>query len=279
MALAYLEVVGVVSGGYLDRAASEVLFDVIVRDYRYLSSDKGQDKSLADHIGISFVLGIDRDRGIAQYSLGTGRSNDYLSASVSERISYVPQVRILFGIFDFGVGKRRLAGRTPVDDPVAAVYKPFVVKVDEHLFDCLGALLVHSERHTRPVAGRTEESRLLLYPVAVLFFPCPRALQKSLSADVLFRESFLFLHQVDYLDLCRDRSVIDAWKPQRAISAHAFETGDHVLHRMVERMPQVQLSRNVRRRHHDSKRLFLLIYFRLEIAFLLPLLVESAFKL
>ena len=191
----------------------------------------------------------------------------------------MPQVRSLFGIFDFRVGQRRLTGRTPVDDPVSAVDYALFVEIYEHFEHRLGTALVHGERLARPVARRTETTELLFYPAAVFLFPCPRAFQKTFSADVFFGKPLFFLHVLDDLDLGRDRRVIGARQPERAIPAHTLVTYDDVLYRLVERMPHMQLPRYVGRRHHDGERLFLLVYLCGEIALALPLLVQSAFEI
>ena len=76
--------------------------------------------------------------------------------------------------------------RAPVDNALAAVDKPFFIKVAEHLVDRLAAALIEREALTVPVAGRAHFLKLFDNSAAVLRFPRPSALQEFFAADVLF---------------------------------------------------------------------------------------------
>ena len=53
-------------------------------------------------------------------------------------------------------------------------------------------------------------------------------------------------------ELRGDARVIGAGLPEHVLSAHALEAAEHVLQRVVERMPHVQRARHVRRRDDDA---------------------------
>ena len=118
---AHQKVVGVVRGGDLDAAGAELFVHVIVGYYGDLASDKRQDQRLAHQRGVAFVVGVDRNGGIAQQSFGACGGDLYKAAAVFERIAYVPEMAVFFFVFHFGVRKRGLALRAPVDYAVAAV--------------------------------------------------------------------------------------------------------------------------------------------------------------
>jgi len=64
------------------------------------------------------------------------------------------------------------------------------------------------------------------------------------------------LHQLP-LDhhLGRDTGVIGAGLPQHVAAAHPLKTAQNVLQRVVERVPHMQGTGDVRRRDHDGERL------------------------
>ena len=61
------------------------------------------------------------------------------------------------------------------------------------------------------------------------------------------------LHQLPLDDHLRgDAGVIGARLPEHVLAAHALEAAQHVLQRVVERVPHVQRARHVRRRDDDA---------------------------
>ena len=274
----HFKVIGVVRRSYLYRAASKVFLDVLVGNDRYLLAYKRESESLAYHVDVSFVLGIDGDRSISKHSLRTGRCNDYFAAAVGKRISNMPKVRILLAVFYFCVAERSLAARTPIYYPVALIYQTFVVKIDKDFAHRLRTLLVHSKGLARPIARRAELFELLDNATAVLFFPCPSSLQKAVSTHVLLSQALFLFHLLDYLYFRRDRSVVGAGEPERAESLHSLKSDNDVLNSIVERVPDMKLSCNIRRRYDDCKRLLLGVGFCLEIPLVYPFLIKFVFK-
>ena len=72
MALAYLEVVGVVAGSDLERTGAELHIDCLVGDNRYGSSDNGEKRVFAYQGFGAVVLRIDGDGGVAEQRLRPG---------------------------------------------------------------------------------------------------------------------------------------------------------------------------------------------------------------
>ena len=269
-----LEVVGIVRGSDLDRARAEADLDIVVGDDGDDPVGERQTEHTSDVCLHSLVLGVDRNRRVAQHRLGTRSRDGDVAVAVREGIAVIPQIGLLLVIDDLGVRERRLAVRAPIDDAVAAINETFLVIAHEGVHHSGGQILVHREGFLGPVAGGAQTFELLDDPAAVLLFPCPRALEELFPAHVGFGEPFLLLHLLDDLDLCRDGCVVGAGQPQRLESAHTLEAGDDVLDGMIEGVTHVQLSRDVGRGHHDRERLLLVVGMSLEVLALHPEVVD-----
>ena len=97
---------------------------------------------------------------------------------------------------------------------------------------------------------------------AGMLLPFPDAPEKLLSSK-LAAARFLLLQQLP-LDkaLRRDAGMIRAWLPQHIAPAHAVKPRQHILQRVVQRMPHVKRARDVRRRDHDSKGLCFRVFLK-----------------
>ena len=140
----------------------------------------------------------------------------------------MPEETVLLFIFNFRVGQRRLAFRAPINDPIAAVDQPFVIKLTEHFDDRAVAAFVHREAFTLPVAGGAQFSELLhdRFTVVLSPLPCPR--QKILSANIFFGQA-LFSHLLHNLYFGGNGCVIRARQPERLIPRHSLVADQHVL--------------------------------------------------
>ena len=67
--------------------------------------------------------------------------------------------------------------------------------------------------------------------------------------------------------------------PQSIVSLHSLITNQNILQCIVHRMSHMQLSGNIRRRHHDRKRFFAAIYLCMKIFLLAPSLIKLWFDL
>ena len=63
--------------------------------------------------------------------------------------------------------------------------------------------------------------------------------------------------------------------PERIISLHSLKTDQNILHGIVQRMPHMQLSSDIRGRNDDGKRFLALVYFRMKIFLIQPFLVQT----
>ena len=167
---------------------------------------------------------------------------------------------------------------TPVDHTVAAVDQPLVVQMHEHFLDSLRAALVHGKALALPVAAAAQLFQLADDAVAVLGFPCPCALQKTIAADHLLGQA-LGAHSFHHLSLGSNGGVVGAGHPQGGIALHPLGTDEDILHSVIHRMPHVQLTGNIRRRHHDGVGFLVRIGLRVEVAAIQPELVDTIFHL
>ena len=178
-ALGDLIVVEVMRAGDLHRARAEIRVGILVGDDRdqaaVLFRPDRDLAQLADNRFVALVIRMHRDRAIAQHGLrARGGDGDIvprlaqgdsavlvlldilIGLAARQRVFEMPHMARRLDILHFEVRDRRLEMRVPVDQPLALVDQPLVVKLNEHLANGLGQPLIHREALTRPVAGCTQ---------------------------------------------------------------------------------------------------------------------------
>ena len=86
-----------------------------------------------------------------------------------------------------------------------------------------------------------------------------------------------FLQLLDDLDLGSDTCMVGAGLPQCVVALHSLITDQDILHGVVQCMPHVELSGDIWGRDHDSEGSLTMIYLRMKILFVKPLLIQSVF--
>ena len=86
-----------------------------------------------------------------------------------------------------------------------------------------------------------------------------------------------FLQLLDDLDLGSDTCMVGAGLPQCIVALHSLIADQDILHGVVQCMSHVELSCNIWGRDHDSEGSLTVIYLRMEILFVKPLLIQSVF--
>ena len=86
-----------------------------------------------------------------------------------------------------------------------------------------------------------------------------------------------FLQLLDDLDLGSDTCMVGTGLPQCIIALHSLITDQDILHGVVQCMPHVELSGDIWGRDHDSEGSLTVIYLRMKILFVKPLLIQSVF--
>ena len=86
-----------------------------------------------------------------------------------------------------------------------------------------------------------------------------------------------FLQLLDDLDLGSDTCMVGAGLPQCVVTLHSLITDQDILHGVVQCMPHVELSCDIWGRDHDGEGGLTVIYLRMKILFVQPLLIQSVF--
>ena len=245
-----LIVVRVVAGRHFDSARAEAKLNILVGNDGELSADQRQDGVLADKVLIALVIGVNGNAGVAEHGLGTCGRDDELLVRILDGVSYVPERAGHILVLDLGVGKRRTALGTPVDDAAALIDKSLFVQLAECFAHALCACFVHRERASVPIAGCAEHLLLLNDAVAVFVLPFPNAVEEFLAAEVIARKAFLNTKLLFDLYLRRDAGVIGAGKPKCGIALHALIARQYILQGRVKRVTHVQLTCYVGGRHN-----------------------------
>jgi hypothetical protein len=194
IALGHRIIVEIMRAGDLHRARTKGRVGVIVgddRDQPALVLWPHRDFAEAPDDGrIAAVIGMHRDRAIAQHGFGPGGGDgnpvalfleDHAAVFVPldigiglaarERIFEMPHMALDLDILDLQVRNGGFEMRVPVDQPLAAIDEPLVVEIDEdldHRIVEIGALAglgvagraAHGERLARPVAAGAQPFEL-----------------------------------------------------------------------------------------------------------------------
>ena len=152
----------------------------------------------------------------------------------------VPEIALHLDLLHLQVGDGGEQLRVPVDQPLVLVDQARAVELDEHPQHRLGQTLVHGEALARPVAGGAEPLELVDDGAAGFRLPRPHLFKELLAAERA-AAGLLPLHQLP-LDhhLGGDAGMVGAGLPEHVAPAHALEPAEHVLQRVVERMPHMQ---------------------------------------
>ena len=279
VALADLEVDRVVAGRDLERAGAELPLDRLVADDRQLAFDDRELRFVADEGAVAFVLGVDGDAGVGDDRLRPGggdrdRLAGRLALVVEERVADVPEVAFLLAMHHLQVGEGGLAARAPVDDPLASIDQPLLIEVVEGGADGLGRAFVHGEAFAAPVGRGAQPPVLVEDARTASVDERPDALQEALAADVVARQPLGRQLPLDQR-VHGDGGVVDAGQPEGRVAHHAMPANEDVLHRVHQRVAQVELAGKVGRRHDDHERVSLRVVVGGEISGLFPHAVEA----
>ena len=177
----------------------------------------------------------------------------------------------------FRIGNRSLAHRTPVDDSGAFIDIAFFIQFHKYFFYRFRTAFIHGKTFPLPVCGGAHLLQLAHNTVSIFLLPLPAMLQKFLASNLILINAF-FLQHLDNLHLSGNCRMVCTRLPQRLIALHSLKTNQNILHRIIQCMPHMKLSRNIRRRHHNGKRFLLRIYFGMKISLVQPLLIQSVFQ-
>ena len=255
VALAHLEVVGIVCGGDLHGTGAERRVGVRIGDDRNAHAVDRQYHLLADHREIAFVLRVHGDRHVAEHRFrARGGHGNRLRRVVGERVLQVVQFARCVGELRLFIRQRGAAARAPMDDAMAFVHEAVFVQAHERFAYRLRESGGERVGGARPVGARSDRFELIQDLAAGVLHELGHLLHERPASHVEARlagGSELLFHDV----LRGDAGVVGARQPERLIARHTAPADEHVLYRVVEAMPHVQHRRHIGRRNHNDERL------------------------
>ena len=108
--------------------------------------------------------------------------------------------------------------------------------------------------------------------------PVPDALEKLLAPEIIAGEVLILAQLLLDLDLRGNAGMVGAGDPQRAEALHPLVADENVLERLVQRVPHVELPRDVRGRNDDRERRLAVVHIGGKIALVAPILIDSVLK-
>ena len=257
-----------------------------VRDDRNRPVHQRQHAVLTDQVLVPLVIRMYRHRRIAQHRLRPRGSDDKIVLAdlgvrpgrvmTLDRVAIVPEVALDVLVNDLVVGDGGLEMRIPIHQPFAAIDQPILEPLEEDFVDRLGADVIQREPRPRPIAGEAHLPQLPQNPPAVFLFPFPDLRDQPLAADLVPRDVLLLLKLPLHDGLGRDAGVVRARHPQRLEATHPVSPNEHVLERLIDRVPEVQRPGHVRQRNVDHVRPLVGVRLGPEAAALLPQPVNVA---
>ena len=109
----------------------------------------------------AFVLGMHRDRDVAEHGLRPRRRHDDKFVAAFDWVFDVPEMALGLDLLHFEVGDGGFELRVPIDQPLVLVDEAFAVEFDEDLRHRARQPFVHREALARPVAGGAEPFQLV----------------------------------------------------------------------------------------------------------------------
>ena len=194
---------------------------------------------------VAFIVRVHANGGVPEYGFRTGCGDDNGAGTVLKHIFHMPQRAFLGCVFNFVVSQSRMAAGAPVDNVFSFINKSFIIKPDKNLADGFGEILVHGEAFPRPVDRRTKMADLFEDFSAVFLFPSPDFFKKFFTPQIVTGNAFFqqfSLHDVLGGNAC----MVSAYDPKNLFTLLACMTGEDILQCLVESMPDMQCSRDVR---------------------------------
>ena len=203
---------------------------MVIGDHRDAPAGQRQLHGMADQMGVTLVVGVHRDGGVAEHRLGPGGGDHdgLVTVAVADR----DELAFVVAVLDLDVGQRRQAARAPVDDAFGPVDQAVVEEPLEDRLDRAGQALVHGEPLAGPVHAVAEAAHLAEDLAARFRLPLPDALDEGLAAKVVTAQALLgqlALHHI----LGGDPGVVHARQPQGVVALHAAAPDQRVHQRVV----------------------------------------------
>ena len=174
MSLTYLEVVRVMAWCNLNNTCSEFSVNIFISNNRNLTIHKWQHNLLANDVLVSLIIRMNCNSSITKHCLWSccGELNVFATLP-NNLVSHMPEVTSLLFVLNLGITNCSLTYRAEINNLIALVYLAFLVELNEYVFNCLRAALIHGESFSLPVSCRTYLLKLINDSSAVFFLPIP----------------------------------------------------------------------------------------------------------
>ena len=195
---------------------------------------------------------MNRNTGIAEHGFRTrGGNSDKLTVTAFDRVFEVPVMAFDFFLNNFKIGNRRQKLRIPVHQTLVTVNQVLFVQSHEHFAHSRRKAFVHGETFTLPIRRRAKAAQLIGDGATRLFFPFPDFFDELFTAKIMARD-VLFAKLAFNNHLGCDARMVRAGLPQGILTVHTVIPHKNVLKRKGQRMPHMEATGHVGRRHHDD---------------------------
>ena len=130
--LTHIKVVGVMSRGYLDSTGTKSRVNIAVGKQRNLTTDKRQDKSLADHTSITLIIRMNSYTGITEHCFRTGGGDLYILIGTLDLIADMPKMSSFVFMLYFNVTEGSIAAGAPVRNTGTLIDQAVLVEADKY---------------------------------------------------------------------------------------------------------------------------------------------------
>ena len=162
----------------------------------------------------------------------------------------------------------------PVDDPVVPVDPAALVEMDEPAHDGADVALVHREADPPVVHRRAHPPELVDDVAAVLVQPLPHARDERFASELFPARALAQEERLDRV-LRRDAGVVVPGLHEDVEPLHPLPAREHVAERDLQRVSEVEVARDVRRREAVDPALAARVGVGRVVAFLLPRLLPA----
>ncbi len=233
-----------------DGAAPELLIDVLVLDHLDLVAEERHLEGVVLAPVVTLVVRVDGHRDTGREQFGTGRRDlDVVVVHAGE--GDVVERALAIDGFDLGVRDGGATARTPVNGVLVAVDEVVVRHLDEGLLRFAPVFGVHRAELGVPVLTEAEFAHRLLHRVDLVAGVLDAHLAELVARDVRPLDALVLLD----LHFGRETVAVPSLREEDVVALQAVEARGEVHVRPVERVPDVEFARRVRRRRvHDVRR-------------------------
>ena len=250
-----LAVVRIVGWCDLHRAGAEAHLDESVGNHGNRAVHERHHHALPNECGVARIVGVHSHACVTKERLWSCRRHHHAAGDIApfKRVANLPDAPLLFGRHRLKIRDARLAAGAPADERLAAIGEAALVERCEGGAHGAARDLVHGESSAAPIGRRAEALELTEDGVPCFVHEAVHAVEVALAAQIGAAAPLLLNDAIEHV-LRRNRGVIDTGEPESRSTLHARAAHHQVFERHKERVPYMQATRDIRRRHDDRER-------------------------